>query len=171
MTDGGIRKPTFWTFKFYKDVKEGVCVLRNDTMYIVKMKDGSFRGILWNKTMSGENMGTTKDIELAFSFDDGDKYSFITNTVDEDTTNPLKVWHVMGEPASLTAKQKAILESCDSPFVEAKLLDAVSDGVTGKQSVTAKFSLKENAVVYFELEKINLTSDRGYSYERAIKTV
>ena len=164
MANRSIHKPTYWTFVFYKKLKDGVCVERNGDMYVAKRADGSYHGIVWHKTMSGENGGTTKDISLTFDGEDG-LYSLITKTVDEDTCNPLKLWHVMGEPASLSAEQEALLKEADKPFVQGTLLTAE------KGEVTAEFSVKENGVVYFELKKCNMTPDRGYSYERAIQSI
>ncbi|MGN0507410.1 MAG: glycosyl hydrolase [Lachnospiraceae bacterium] len=164
VTDGCIRKPTFWTFRFYKLLQEGVCVGRYEDAYIIRMADGSYRGILWYKTMSGENGGTRKELELDFPAEKP-LYSLITKTVDEDTCNPLKLWHVMGEPANLTMEQKALLKEADKPLVEGNILKS------REGRVSAEFFIKENGVVYFELMACEIKSDRGYSYERAIQTV
>lgn len=164
MTDGCIHKPTFWTFQFYKKMVEGICVERREDAYIVRMADGSYRGVLWYKTMSGENGGTKKDFEIVIPAKEK-TYSLITKTVDEDTCNPLKLWHVMGEPANLSEEQKALLKEADKPLVEGRLLESTGG------TVTAAFSVKENGVVYFELKACEIISDRGYSYERAIKSL
>ncbi|MBP5668935.1 MAG: xylan 1,4-beta-xylosidase, partial [Lachnospiraceae bacterium] len=48
IANGCIPKPTFWTFVFFKNLKraEGECIFKNDNAVIMKMKDGSLRGVL-----------------------------------------------------------------------------------------------------------------------------
>lgn len=74
----------------------------------------------------------------------------------------IKYGHDMGEPSSLTESQKEILRQAAVPFISSERIDA-SDG---KLSIRRK--LDEFAVVYFECKKSNITSDRGFSYERAV---
>ena len=45
---------------------------------------------------------------LSFPVDIKKEYMFLTKTVDEDTCNPLRLWHNMGEPKSLTQKQNRL---------------------------------------------------------------
>lgn len=82
--------------------------------------------------------------------------------MDEETCNPLKLWRVMGEPSSLSAEQKKLLKEADRPFVEGKRLTQ-KDGF-----VCVSCSVKENGVVYLELKQSEVSSDRGYSYQRVI---
>ena len=74
-----------------------------------------------------------------------------------------KLWHDMGEPASLTEEQLRLLRLAAQP--------SVSSG--RKKSVNGKlefaFTIQENAVVYFELKQVKTTPDRGYSYERVMQ--
>ena len=52
VANGCIPKPTFWTFAFFKKLKEkkGICVYKDETCVVMKYEDGSYRGIAWNAT-------------------------------------------------------------------------------------------------------------------------
>ena len=162
VANGCIPKPTFWTFAFYKKLKEkqGKCVHKDDNCVIVRMNDGEYRGIIWNMTRrrNGNGMELTYEIEAP-----EEEYCLITKRVDEESTNPLKVWHDMGEPASLTKEQLKTLQNAAQPYV----MSGRKKPVGGKLALT--FTVEENAVVYFELNKVNPTPDRGYSYDRVMQ--
>ena len=89
-------------------------------------------------------------------------YSLLTKTVDEETCNPLKMWHDLGEPANLSEEQKKLLQQAAQPFVQTQRLKSVGS------EVEITLLLKQNAVVYFEVWKCDVQSDRGYDYERAV---
>ncbi|MDE6320472.1 MAG: xylan 1,4-beta-xylosidase, partial [Lachnospiraceae bacterium] len=73
-----------------------------------------------------------------------------------------KVWHDLGEPASLKEEQRKLLLEAARPYVKTKRTEA-EDG-----KVCVKLSLTRNAVVYFEVNPGEVTSDRGYDYDRVI---
>lgn len=160
VADGCIPKPTFWTFAFYKKLQKsnGTCVYRDDHCVILKKPDGGYMGVGWNPVKS--NTEDEKRFVLSLMAESG-AYSLLTETVDEETCNPLKVWHDLGEVANLTEGQKKLLQQASQPLVQTCRLECV--GTT----VEITLLLKRNAVVYFEVEKCDLQSDRGYYYERA----
>ena len=172
IANGCIPKPTFWTFVFFKNLKrgEGECIFKNDNAVIMKMKDGSFRGVLWNDTKkrAGKDMTAKVSLETIPG-----EYCILTKRVDEDTCNPLKLWHDIGEPANLTAAQTELLKSAAQPFVRSfrRKAETINDAENvSKRTVpsgTLEFEveLKENAVVYFEAANTPVKSDRGYHYE------
>ena len=161
IANGCIPKPTFWTFVFYKELQKsgGICVYRDDCLVVLRKMDGSYLGIGWNPVKS--NAEEDKRIVLSLEADAG-IYSLLTKTVDEKTCNPLRVWHDIGEPANPTDMQKKLLRQAAQPFVQTCRLkcEAVTMEVT--------LLLKRNAVVYFEVWKCDIQSDRGYDYERAV---
>lgn len=160
VANGCIPKPTFWTFKFFKDL-EGRCVHKSEDAVVLQKEDGSYCGVAWNaaRTRTGR--------ELALNFDlpagDAGEYCLITKTVDEDTCNPLCLWHDMGEPASLTEKQKKLLKEVARPFMQSGRICAA-----GKR-LQAGLNLREHGVVYFELQPVVTKSDRGYDYNRVMQ--
>ena len=175
IANGCIPKPTFWTFVFFKNLKrgEGECVFKNDNAVIMKMKDGSFRGVLWNDTKKRAGKDITVNVELATA---AGEYCILTKRVDEDTCNPLKLWHDIGEPANLTEAQTELLKSAAQPFVrsirrktEEKAIAGEKNGskrtVPGDTVLRFDVELAENAVVYFEAKNTPVKSDRGYHYE------
>ena len=153
---GCIPKPTFWTFAFYKQLKNtGTrCVLKDDTAVIVKGADGC-AGVLWN-------IGS-EDIDRVFEFAAEDsEYTLITKTVDEDCCNPLKAWHDLGEPANPSKEQTDLIRSAAFPLVKTAVV-AAEDG-----NARVELSVNPNGVVFFRLQRREFTPDRGYDYERVV---
>lgn len=157
VASGCIPKPTFWTFAFFKALKEASdnCVFKDDSAVILKTAKG-YSGVLWNIA------GDEYDRVIDFADADGE-YTLITKTVDEECCNPLKVWHDLGEPANPSASETELIKSAASPFVASGIINAAD----GKASVSLK--LRHNGVVYFELNKRDFTPDRGYDYERVVR--
>ncbi len=158
VANGCIRKPTFWTFAFFKKLKElgETCVFRDDSHVIVKTAKG-YAGIAWNLS----DKPCTTQLELGA---EGKAYTMITKTVDMDTCNPLKLWHDLGEPANPTEEQLKLLRSADTPLVASARIDAV-DG-----AVKSSIAVEPDGVVYFEIFESKLTSDRGYDYAKVLAT-
>lgn len=158
VADGLIPKPTFWTFAFFKRLKEkeGDCIFKDDNTVVMKYGDGTMRGIAWNMTNQRAGYDRTVTLELPGA----EEGCFRTETVDENSCNPLKVWHDMGEPANLSGEETEILRAAAKPLVRSQRAAAVN----GKTEVS--FLLEENGVVYFEWKPGKVTPDRGYSYER-----
>ncbi len=160
VANGCIPKPTFWTFKFYKDLQKDVlqCVHRSEDAVIVKKADGSYAGVLWNSVvdMQKDNLAVKFDLLM----EGGSEYGLLVKTVDEETCNPLKLWNVMGEPAHLSKEQRKLLQDAARPTITGNR-GTLQDG-----RAEIEFLLKSNSVVYFELRVITGKSDRGYSYER-----
>ena len=152
---GNIPKPTFWTFAFYKQLKNAgsECVFRDKTSVIVKTSKG-YAGILWN--IDADEY--TREIELPMT----GEYTLITKTVDEECCNPLKVWHDMGEPAHPTKSETDLIRSSAFPLIKS----AVVKDTDGKAEISVP--VKKNGVVYFELSERTFTPDRGYDYDRVI---
>ena len=187
VANGCIPKPTFWTFAFYKELQKagGKCVHRDENSVVMEKPDGSYHGVLWNHRMCGlatatqtnqngaetaatqtsggpsakeETTQTGGPIELTLSLPLQGEASLLYKVVDEETCNPLKLWHDMGEPANLTEEQKKLLRMGAMPAVKSGRVEA-QPGIT--------FTLQENAVIYFTVAENQITSDRGYDYERA----
>lgn len=161
VANGCIPKPTFWTFAFYKKLQSGrgQCVYRDENVVVMRKMDGSYQGIGWNPVEKGAE--TARAIVISLPAGAGE-YSLLTETVDEATCNPLKVWHDLGEPASLTEEQRELLRQAAQPFVQTDRLKST------EACLEFALSLNRNAVVYFEIKMCQGQSDRGYDYERAI---
>ena len=166
---GSIPKPTFWTFKFYKDLKElkGTCVFKNDNAVIektdnavIEKTDKGYAGILWNES-SDENLAIKLGLEDLAK--DGE-YTLIMKTVSPKTTNPLKLWHDLGEPATPNSEQTKLIKSAAFPLVSSERLLGKDGNISFDQE------LLPETVVYFEISKSKVNSDRGYSYERTLTT-
>ena len=164
VANGGIPKPTFWTFRFFKEL-QGTCVHRSEDAVIVKCEDGRYRGAAWNRTMNGS--GETLELEFLLPMEtkpeNTGEYCILTKTVDEVTCNPLKLWHDMGEPSSLSEAQKKLLKEGAKPFVET-FREHLVDG-----KVQISLMVRENGVVYFEVFPVKDGSDRGYSYQKVVR--
>ncbi len=160
VANGCIPKPTFWVFRFYKDLI-GECVLKEEEMTVVWGKDGIYRGIAWNA--GRKRTGRELEIAAAFPAECGKEYVLITKTVDEETCNPLRMWHDLGEPSSLDERSKKLILSCSSPFVQSRGIRA--DG----EEIQITLMVREYGVVYFELQPVKKTGDRGYDYDRVMQ--
>lgn len=158
VANGCIPKPTFWTFRFFKGLR-GRCLCRTEEAVAVRRPDGAVRIVCWNLCLEGED----RETELTFRVPaEGEEYCLVQQLVDEVVCNPLKVWHDLGEPASLSAEQKALLQGCARPQITTRRLRA-EGGI-----VTVPVRLGRNAVAALELRPVRTCSDRGYDYERAV---
>lgn len=159
VANGCIPKPTFWVFQFYKELC-GECILKTEDAIVCCTADGGYQGIVWNSARTRE--GRELEIALDFPVDAEKEYMLLTKTVDEDTCNPLRLWHDMGEPKSLSVRQKKLLKEGARPFVSS----ARYVGEEGK--VLVPFAVKEFGVVYFELRPAAMEGDRGYDFGRVM---
>lgn len=80
--------------------------------------------------------------------------------MDEEVCNPLRVWHNLGVPASMSQSQLELVRQSAYPLVSTSQINGINN--------TAKLilSVRQNGVVYFELQKICLCSDRRYDFSR-----
>ncbi len=144
-----IPKPTLWTFHFFNNLK-GECVHRDEHSLILHKGDGAYEGVAWNICQADH-----EDAELTLMLPLAGKCVLITETVDETTCNPLKAWHDMGEPASLTDSQLHFLRQAGTPLCQTAQIE---DG-------KVKLTLRENAVVRFTVKPLAPCNDHGYEYD------
>jgi xylan 1,4-beta-xylosidase len=154
-----IRKPTFWTFKFFKDLGAGICVHRSDEAVVLKKDNGAYRGIAWNIAAGGTEDALALRFTLPANACNGGDYCVVMKTVDETVCNPLKVWHDIGEPANPSREQIALLRDAAWPLVTTQ---------RGTETPVIELTLARNAVVYFEVFPAAIKSDRGFNYDRAV---
>ncbi|HKM35623.1 MAG TPA: glycosyl hydrolase [Lachnospiraceae bacterium] len=161
VANGCIPKPTFWSFVFFKWLKNtgGKCIYRDNHTVVILNEDGSYKGIAWNHTT--ERKGNTFTMEYSFNLEEKE-YCFLQQRVDEDTCNPLKVWHDLGEPANPSKAQTELLKQVAKPFV-------TTEHINGKSETMLSIHLPENAVVYFDLLPAKVKSDNGYDYNRVMQ--
>lgn len=157
VANGGIRKPTFWTFSFFEKLK-GQALARKDNFIITKDSNGRLHGIAWNPV---EDQLEVSDLELSLELPaaKGD-YLLLTRLVDELTCNPLKTWMDLGSPSNPSKEQLEIIQSSSYPQTRTSRLQSQED------SIHATFNLSRNALLYFRLEKIQIQRDRGFIPER-----
>lgn len=157
LAEGGIPKPTFWTFKFFKDLKNNAekCVYRDKNSVIVKTAKG-YKGIAWNISIETKENLINLNLEIpAYK----KRYCLLTKTVDEECCNPLKVWHDLGENAHLNLEEKDLLKAAAKPQIKTIILENKA-----ADSINVNLEIKKHGVIYFELSEAPLTSDNGYDY-------
>ena len=159
IANGGIRKPSLYAFKFFKQL-QGKCVLKEEDAVMCLGDDGVYRAVLFNSNIN--RTGEKRNINLSIAADSG-RYFCITKTVDENTCNPLKVWHDMGEPSSLSAEQLKLLKESDSPLVN------TWNVTTDNNNLSVNIEVEEFGLIYLEIRPAELKPDRGYDYNRAIR--
>lgn len=161
VADGCIPKPTFWTFVFFKKLKEkeGICIYRDDNAVVMRLSDGSLRGVLWN--MTNERTGEALDFVLTLPGEG--QGCLLTRLVDEEHCNPLKIWHDMGEPANPSREEIKLLREASVPLTRTARTFRRND------EALAKIRVEENGVLYFQWTPGEVKPDPGYSYERAMQ--
>ena len=160
VANGLIPKPTFWTFAFYKKLTREYekCVLKTPECVVVQCKkpDGAtyFKGVAWNvdTAMSGKKLSLELELPLPSGKDEN---VLLTELVDEEVCNPLKVWHDLGEHANPSQEELEVLRTAANPLVK-----------TERCGNKLNLQLNQNAVCYFELKNEKIVSDRGYTYGR-----
>jgi len=150
IANGLIAKPTLWAFAFFNQLR-GVPVYRDEHAVVMKRPDGSYEGVAWNLCREERC-----ELEISLSLPLPSRTVLMTETVDEVVCNPLKCWHDMGEPASLTPVQLRFLRQAGQPLSETMLLEE------GAQPV---LKLRENAVVRFTIAASPDEPDHAYDYE------
>ncbi len=148
IANGLIPKPTLWTFAWFTGLK-GTPVHRDDNCVVLHKADGSYEGVAWNIAQAER-----ESRELALSLPMSGECVLMTETVDEDCCNPLKCWHDMGEPASLTGAQLHFLRQAGQPLCRT---ERIMDG-------KAVLRLGENAVVHFVCHPVRMETEEGYDY-------
>lgn len=161
VANGCIPKPTFWTFAFFKKLKEkeGVCVYKDDYSVVMRLLDGTYRGVVWN--MTNQRKGYHYSLELEIP--EAKEGVLLTRIVDEDSCNPLKIWHDLGEPAYPSEEENALLREASYPLTKSCRV------VERNGQTIATIPVRENGVVYFEWKTNEVHSDDGYSYNRAMQ--
>ena len=152
VADGLIPKPTLWTFAFFNHLR-GEPVYRDAHLVLLRREDGSYEGVAWNLCREAR-----RSVRLNLCVPGEGEYALLTRTVDEATANPLKAWHDMGQPASLTRAQLSFLRQAGQPLCQSDAVQA-DDG-------EARFALtlRENAVVHVLLTPVRRVPDEGYDY-------
>ena len=143
-----IAKPTLWAFHFFNNLR-GECVHRDEHSVILRKADGSYEGVCWNICQAERD-----EVQLKIELPLKGQYVLMKEIVDEMTCNPLKAWHDMGEPASLTDGQLRFLRQAGQPLCETCQLE---DG-------NIHMTLRENAVIRFVAHPVREVKDFGYDY-------
>jgi len=154
LANGMIPKPTYWTYVFYKELYPAA-IAKNENFIVTKSDNGGLRAVAWNPVEEGGDL----PLRLLLDIKDG-PYLLLVKTVDEITCNPLKTWLDMGSPAYPSQRQIDILTECSKPQVTTRRLD-VTQG-----SASIDINLTPNALVFFELQRIEPETDRGFRPER-----
>jgi len=159
LANGMIPKPTYLTYQFFSKLGS-VAVSRGDNYVVTKGKEGEWVGVAWHSSDHHEGLDEPDTfMELSIEADNGE-YFIADKLVDETRCNPLQSWIHMGSPAYPTEDQIALLRECAQPEVTTRRL-SVSDG-----QLKMNILLRENAVYFFEIKKINPETDRGFYVER-----
>lgn len=165
VANGMIPKPTYWTFYFFKQLFDET--MRNESGFVLTRKGNAYRGVIYDGDAFRNKIGndnsdhevTTIALEVA---PEDMEYTVITRTVDEETTNPLKAWHNLGEPVNPTKEQLDIIRSCSSPKVNTERIRSVGGCL--------EFSVKhtKNEVIDVQIIPTNPVGDRGYDFSKVM---
>ena len=148
LADRGIPKPTFWTYKFFSDLK-GKCLLHEDDSVVTLDEKGVYHGVVWNLCKEEKT-----ERKISLKIENGSKYMAVLRVVDHENANPLRVWHEMGEPCTLNDGMLRVLKEAAVPGIRAFRMDGD----------TLKITLSPNAVVGIELIPECKGMSPGYEY-------
>ena len=120
---------------------------------LVRRPDGGYEGVLWNLCEDGE-----KTLEITLTVPMEHEAAVLMERVDERTCNPLRAWHVMGEPEDLNSEQLAFLRAAGQPSAEI-LKAEIQDG-----TATVRLTLDRNALMRIRILPAERRSGAGYDY-------
>jgi xylan 1,4-beta-xylosidase len=126
--------------------------LRTPECVVVKTKNNTYKGIAWNVDERFTGNKITLDLEFPLPTTDN---VLITQLVDEETCNPQKVWHDIGEPANPSKDEVKLIQQGANPLTSTKRCDN-----------KLHLELKSNGVCYFEIKNAPIKSDTGFSFGR-----
>lgn len=160
LANGGIPKPTYWTFKFFKDLNNEncKCVYKDKNLVIVKTDNGNYKGIFWNLSIETKKDTLAQTISIPAWKTNEKRYCLLTKTVDEDCCNPLKVWHDLGEKTNPSLDEIELIKGSANPLVKTLIIEE------NNQNLTFELKANRHGVVYFELKPSPMQSDNGYDY-------
>lgn len=152
---GCIPKPTFWTFAFYKWMKDHTvyCVYKGKNAVVVKNDKGGYDAILWN-------MGKEESVSIELKLPaECSEYTLLTQTVDEVTCNPLKAWHDLGEPKNPSKEETEIIRRFAYPLNQSDILKK------NRGKITFQTEVRPHGVIYATINPRTFEGDRGYDYQ------
>lgn len=152
IANGLIAKPTLWAFSFFTRLR-GTCVYRDENAVIMKRENGDYEGVLWNLCREKREKK-----EITIYLPEHGEYAAVLRTVDEQTCNPLKVWHDLGEPESPDSETMQILRESGKPEVSSIVIE-------GKDSIAVPVTIRENGVIHISVRKRVQESESGYDYD------
>ena len=116
-------------------------------------------------TKKPDKTATNKDDATAIvrSIENKDCYSVLTDLVDEEVCNPLKIWHDLGEPKYPSDAQVEMIKKGSRPLAQSMIAEAKA----GK--VTVNFKLGAYGIRYFTIKPLEVEGDAGYDFEKIEK--
>ena len=153
LAEGQIEKPTAWAFSFFADLK-GDAVYRDDNLLVTRTEEGGYDLIAWNICPDQpETLHFTLELPAAEG-----PWVLVTDRVDGQHGNPVKGWHDLGEPASLTEGQRALLKAMARPWTVTETLTSENGVLLIKEEMT------DNAVLRLRLRPVRPVTEEGYDY-------
>ncbi len=155
LANGGIPKPTYWSFVFFKKLSD-FAIFKNEYAVVTKDGKGGIQGVCWNIAEEQGDFALT--LEYSAELENG-SYAVVQKLVDEETCNPLKAWVDMGTPANPSREELEVIKECALPRVKTGRLE-VTEGRADIEII-----LSSNGVCYFEITPIYPKADRGFRVE------
>ncbi|MBR6706923.1 MAG: xylan 1,4-beta-xylosidase, partial [Clostridia bacterium] len=149
MAAGNIPKPTLWTFAFFSRLK-GRCAHRDAHSVVMEREDGSWEGVVWNEGRENKSFRCTVALP-------GDAAMALTEEMVEDGgSDPLKIWHDLGEPAVISKETEALLRQSGAPRVSSRRIGGAYGPCT--------LEIRGSGVCFFRARPLKEEADPGYDY-------
>ncbi len=121
ISGSGIKKPTFYTFAFFKQLGDTL-LYRDENLLVTRRADGSYAIVAWNyQDLIGQAQSAFKPYTLtlpAFCA----RAVAARQTVGQGVCDPLQAWSDLGKPLTLTAAQHAVLTHAAEPLYTTQVL-------------------------------------------------
>ncbi len=154
IADHGIPKPTAWAYHFFSKLK-GTPLLSSEDTLCVRDENGTYRAVMWNICRDEKQ---DRQIRLCLPAEKGESYSIVTQVVDRKNANPLRVWHHLGEPATLDREQIMLLKNASAPGIASEKIVCDEDRICVDQL------LSPNAFMLVTVKKTVYSYSDGYVY-------
>ena len=149
MAAGNIPKPTLWTFAFFSRLK-GRCVHRDAHSVVTVKEDGTWEGVVWNEGRENKLFRSTVALP-------GDAVMALTEErVEDGGSDPLKIWHDLGEPAVISKETEALLRQSGAPRVSSRRIGGPHGPYT--------LEIGGSGVCFFRARPLKEEADPGYDY-------
>jgi len=158
----GIRKPTYYVYKFLNELGETELINDDASSYVCKTKNGDVQALVWNFSFTGGNTfnqeffiedhpsSLKQNAELEISNLKNGNYCMELYQVGYKKNDPFATYFDMGKPSQLSRAQVSALEKASSGLPVDTGTITINNGTFKK-----KLQLRDNDIFFVKLIQLN----------------